>query len=100
MDEAERELFRLKLRLSLMERLISRVALLPASSFANAEAADQSSRLALEDWVEKDSERLGEFYGSALDDAASEVILSEEARELARKMKATIASVARDLDRS
>jgi hypothetical protein len=94
MDENDRQLFRVKMRVSLIERLVLHMAL--SEGLSGETATIPASRRALEGWLDANGVRLAEFYTSNLDDAAEAVIFSEEAREVTETMKRVLTSVARD----
>lgn len=90
-DQNEIEAFRLRYRVSLLERLVLKTAY-AAPVLAGRSSAEESRRM-LVGWLNATSDVVDRAYGAALQDPALAALYSDEAKDVTEKMIAIVESL-------
>jgi hypothetical protein len=93
MDEFDLQAFRLNLRVALVEQLALYHAV--SEPVLNGHIAIADSQRLLEQWLEDNAAELGKRLGGHFREPAQTALYSEEAAEVVKDMKATVAKIAK-----
>jgi hypothetical protein len=92
MTETDLEIFRIRFRQALLERLIIKTAFL--ASHVQGILSVAGTREGLSGWLDANSEEALHVYGEALKDPALTALFSDEAKEITEAMKRNVDKIA------
>jgi hypothetical protein len=92
MKESDLEVFRLRFRVALLERLVLKTAFL--ASHLQGILSVAGTREGLLGWLDANSEESLRVYGAALKDPALTALFADEAKEVTDSMKRTVDQIA------
>jgi hypothetical protein len=98
MTETDLEIFRIRFRLALLERLVLKTVFL--ASHVQGILTVTGTREGLSGWLDANSEDTIRVYGETLKDPALTALFSDEAREITEAMKRTVDKIASEAQKA
>jgi hypothetical protein len=92
MNEADLEVFRVRWRLALLERLVLKTAFLADHVKGSLTVAGTAT--ALKGWLDTNSATADRAYGAALEDPALTALFADEVKAITDDLKKTVDSIA------
>lgn len=98
MNESDLEIFRVRYRLTLLERLVLKTAFL--ATHVQGILSVAGTREGLSGWLDANSEEVLRAYGVALEDPALTALFADEAKEITDSMKRTVDQIAAEAQKA